>query len=634
MSTFFVSRLLHKFLQFMLLFLSLCRLIAAAKSKLDSESFRVDMKHWGLKEESFAGLIPLDGGGDSGSYFFWLFEKRGTNKVKKESEKPVPLIIWLNGGPGCSSSLGMMYENGPSKLAKAKEEKDKYEFTDNPWGWNEEGHMLYVEQPLRTGFSRPATSSQQKVTNELQIAEDFYSFLMPFYRTFPNLLDSPLILAGESYAGMYLPNIAQLLVQRNFASTNPAYSDYDQDQKDSEHNVYVPIYGIAIGNGAIDPIQDLSHAQYAFAHGLIPYGAKIAIEAVVEQCEGQRDREESVGTRLVSDQASADVVELDKVSACDQTMMDHVLLAAGQPNEYNTATFIGYDSLLAPHTIVPTFFNDREVQRLLHVVSEGEDAVPWATCNDSIESDMSHDWPISSVPALQFLADHIHVLLYSGENDLNCNFLGTMMVLEEHTWRGVPWKEASRGLYRGPFINNSEEVAGQYYTIDDSEKFSFLVIRNAGHLVPMDSPEVALDMIRRFIGGESFMDTPLPAEQYYYIEYEDLKSKSHKKEMHGVEHLQGFLHTTAVTDESNTGVNAFGSDVTTVEEEDLRVPGNAAEEAKENGLTSIKWFLMVLFFCLGYRYYHRRRFDANSGEDTAWEKGTVGYQRVLAQSDL
>lgn len=158
---------------------------------------------------------------------------------------------------------------------------------------------------------------------------------------------------------------------------------------------------------------------------------------------------------------------------------------------------------------------------------------------------MSKDHPITAVPVLQFLADfttsfntdvedprqarpppmkrriingdnnHLKILLYSGEFDLNCNTLGTLHTLEHNTWRKKNWNEAERSLWR--FEN---DVAGEYFTFDNA--FSFLIVRNSGHLLPMDLPQQALEMIRRFIDDESFADTPLPSERSYKREAQQL----------------------------------------------------------------------------------------------------------------
>lgn len=131
----------------------------------------------------------------------------------------------------------------------------------------------------------------------------------------------------------------------------------------------------------------------------------------------------------------------------------------------------------------------------------------WEMCNFNITESMSHDHPISSVPAIANIMQHIRVLLYNGAMDLSCNHLGATHALEMTNWNGLQWKDANRSL-----MKHGNDVFGQHYEL---QSLSFLVIRHAGHFVPTDQPSGALDMIERFLLGKSFADVPLPSDRSY-----------------------------------------------------------------------------------------------------------------------
>jgi hypothetical protein len=57
------------------------------------------------------------------------------------------------------------------------------------------------------------------------------------------------------------------------------------------------------------------------------------------------------------------------------------------------------------------------------------------------------------------------------------------------------------------------EVAGEYFDMDNM--FSFLIVRNSGHLLPMDIPATAMEMLRRFLFQLPFSTVPLPSEASY-----------------------------------------------------------------------------------------------------------------------
>lgn len=142
---------------------------------------------------SWAGNIAISGDGvsDDPSLFFWLWGK-------DDKEAGDDLVIWLNGGPGCSSLAGMLEENGPFLYLDTRQK-----IHANPYSWTKAANILYVEQPVKTGFTTGKTSN----TNEDQVAQQFSSFLQGFFETFPELKGKKLYVTGESYAGTYIPNI-------------------------------------------------------------------------------------------------------------------------------------------------------------------------------------------------------------------------------------------------------------------------------------------------------------------------------------------------------------------------------------------------------------------------------------------
>ncbi len=68
--------------------------------------------------------------------------------------KTDPIVIWFNGGPGCSSLLGLFQENGPFVI-----DDGETIIKPNPFPWNREANLLYIESPAGVGFSY-STSEQ------------------------------------------------------------------------------------------------------------------------------------------------------------------------------------------------------------------------------------------------------------------------------------------------------------------------------------------------------------------------------------------------------------------------------------------------------------------------------------------
>ena len=98
--------------------------------------------------------------------------------------------------------VGMMWENGPFTLRDRVEGNSSsgYAFDYNKFSWNNEANALFVEQPLRTGYSLAAKDTPI-IDSEQQVAEDFRLFLTSFLTVFEELKYAHVYITGESYAG-------------------------------------------------------------------------------------------------------------------------------------------------------------------------------------------------------------------------------------------------------------------------------------------------------------------------------------------------------------------------------------------------------------------------------------------------
>jgi serine carboxypeptidase-like clade 1 len=165
-----------------------------------------------------------------------------------------PVVLWLNGGPGCSSFDAFVYEHGPFLFSAATPSGVSNgglpALSDNPYAWSKVATMIYLDSPANVGLSFVdpdvvATSTGELVaaspndayrTNDTQTASDADAFLRGFFRRHPRLLARPFFITGESYAGIYVPNLARQVVRNNAAGRRPA----------------INLRGYAVGNGCTD----------------------------------------------------------------------------------------------------------------------------------------------------------------------------------------------------------------------------------------------------------------------------------------------------------------------------------------------------------------------------------------------
>ncbi|CAF0737408.1 unnamed protein product [Adineta steineri] len=198
-----------------------------------------------------AGLLPVNPQ-HNGSLFFWHFEK------KYPSDK-LRTVIWLDGGPGCSSMAAAWTEIGPFRF------QDENTIIENDGSWHLYTNLLFVDQPVGTGFSTIDTDSFIHELDEM--ANQFLSFLDQYMKIFPELLENDIYLAGISFAGQFIPYIAKAILEQR--ST-------------------LKLRGLLIGNGWIDPVTMYkSYLPFAVANNLVVANSDLynRINIEVKRCE-------------------------------------------------------------------------------------------------------------------------------------------------------------------------------------------------------------------------------------------------------------------------------------------------------------------------------------------------------------
>uniref|UniRef100_A0AAQ4QY58 Carboxypeptidase n=1 Tax=Gasterosteus aculeatus aculeatus TaxID=481459 RepID=A0AAQ4QY58_GASAC len=112
-----------------------------------------------------------------------------------------PLVLWLNGGPGCSSLDGFLSENGPFHV-----NDNGATVYENTFSWNKIANVLYVESPAGVGYSY--SDDRKYATDDDQVADDNYKALQSFFAKFPNFTQNEFFIFGESYGGIYAPTLS------------------------------------------------------------------------------------------------------------------------------------------------------------------------------------------------------------------------------------------------------------------------------------------------------------------------------------------------------------------------------------------------------------------------------------------
>ncbi|XP_059456777.1 serine carboxypeptidase-like 28 isoform X2 [Corylus avellana] len=159
----------------------------------------------------YSGYIPVDPHAGR-ALFYWLIEA-----PLHRGPESRPLVLWLNGGPGCSSvAYGASEEVGPFRVRP-----DGKTLSLSPYAWNAEANLLFLDSPAGVGFSYTNTSEDIYTVGDQRTGKDAYTFLVKWFERFSQYKHRPFYIAGESYAGHYIPELSQIIVRGNKGIKNP-----------------------------------------------------------------------------------------------------------------------------------------------------------------------------------------------------------------------------------------------------------------------------------------------------------------------------------------------------------------------------------------------------------------------------
>jgi len=400
-----------------------------------------------------SGYITVNGSVNDGAHlFYWMFESRSKPSTD-------PFILWLTGGPGCSSELALFFENGPYTI------NNDLSLKINPYSWNSFANLLYIDQPVGTGFSY-VDVIEDYVIDEKGVAQHMFVFLQNFFQMYPQYAKLDMYILGESYAGHYIPAISKRI----------------QTGNRRHEGININLKGLAIGNGWVDPyLQYPAYNDFAFQNKLINYVEYVGNQVAIKGCQN-----------LIANGAWLEALE-----ACN-IITEGILAEMGitlgyYPNVYNYKIPCANPPLCYDFSVMDTFLAQPSVLKALGVSPDAD----WTECNQVVHTLMLDDWILNLdtvIPAL--LADY-RVLVYSGDYDYICNWVGGFSWTSKLVWTGQSQFNAAN--FTDWRVNG--KVAG---TSKNALNLTFLKVSAAGHMVPMDQPQNSLDMLKRFLKNQPF----------------------------------------------------------------------------------------------------------------------------------
>ncbi|XVF21277.1 hypothetical protein REPUB_Repub12eG0076500 [Reevesia pubescens] len=448
----------------------------------------------------YSGYVNIDQSRGKNLFYYFVESER------KPSEDPV--VLWLNGGPGCSSFDGFVYEHGPFNFEAAKTKGSLPQLHLNQYSWSKVSNIIYLDSPVGVGLSYSKNQSDY-LTGDLQTATDTHAFVLKWFELYPEFLSNPFFIAGESYAGVYVPTLSYEVVKGIDAGTKPVLN----------------FKGYLVGNGVADDEFD-GNALVPFAHGMALISDDLYEEVqnecrgnfynpldetcesklqkvdekirglniynILEPCYHVPETPETTDMKIRLPSSFRKLGETDRPLAVRKRMFGRAWPLRAPVRDGIVPTWPQLlNSQSVPCTddeVATEWLNDAAVRKAIH--AEKETVIGrWVLCTDNVI--YNHDAGSMIKYHKNLTSRGYRALIFSGDHDMCVPFTGS-----EAWTRSVGYKIVDEWR---PWTSNGQ-IAG--YLQGYENNLTFITIKGAGHTVPEYKPQEALDFYSRFLAGK------------------------------------------------------------------------------------------------------------------------------------
>jgi cathepsin A (carboxypeptidase C) len=442
---------------------------------------------------------------------YWFAQAEGDASNK-------PVILWLNGGPGSSSILGFLQENGPLLMNATGG------LMENPWSWTKVANLFVLEAPVGVGYSYCANQIKGKtcVNTDKYTASTSRAALVDFFsKKFPELAQNDFFITGESYAGVYIPTLAKEIL---------------------EHAPQINLVGLAVGDPCTDNTaqkDSMDALWYSHKYGLVPDATfdllwnhcnlrlpnKLMRAVKSRRQTASKNNEHDSENEFYSQLQNSGFVDSPQ---CKLAFRKFLLSTSRALSQSWRDMFIDDYSLFAPVTILEDvqmqqYMNSTSIRKALHV--EESPIETWPYPNDDFNYTKEYDacngdakkGALSMIDFYRKIVPKLaSVWVYNGDTDPCVSYEGTRSAIES-----VGFSEVDGGSYRPWFYNHTattlqvlaekaamfgpdllvQPTGAQFggEVVNYENGLSFLTVHGSGHMVPQFRPQAALHMIQKLV---------------------------------------------------------------------------------------------------------------------------------------
>ncbi|KAI3697618.1 hypothetical protein L6452_30713 [Arctium lappa] len=378
------------------------------------------------------GYVGVDENEDVQLFYYFI--------QSESNPKDDPLMLWLTGGPGCSSISGLLYEFGPIQFKAEHLNGSLPTLVLRPQSWTKMTSVIFLDIPVGTGFSYARTERASHST-DLQYAKHGYEFIIKWLNSHPEFISNPFYVGGNSFSGHPVPIISQLISNGNEGDTKP----------------YINLKGYVLGNALAFPTEKNFQKQFANGMGLIPDELYKSIDGIT----------------------MAHILDPN----CSAFSFSIKLPSQRFKEQQSLSGFYCRDEL---DRVTEYWANDDNVREALHIRkgSKGD----WVICNAD-----NFTRTLDDVRAyhLNLSKKGYRSLIFSGDHDMIVPHQSTQLWIKELNYSVTdPWRSWK---FRG-------QIAG--YTESYSNMMTFATVKGGGHAAPESNPDECFAMFKRWISHQ------------------------------------------------------------------------------------------------------------------------------------